>query len=764
MQDGPEDRARRSRRTRAAEDRPAVDDPLFGPLPDEDGPADRPGATAGDLGDGYGPRSATPPRGGRATSPADATGATPRRRRAAPDDPADGPGSHPPARAEAPREPTGGRRRADRPVDGTTRDGTDSGPTRRGAPDPAAEPRIRTSGTRRRPAEADATGTPVPPDPSAPVPPRPGSGAAPAGPGERPPDARPARPRSAERTDSLPPVTPRGTPRPPAAEPPGRRRRSPADMRATEVISAILPRRRRAAPADDVAPAPAAGERPVDAGGQVAPGPSPEAVVPATGGDPADPQPAAGSDPAPRGDPPATEPPATGRAGTRGGRLLRITAAALATLVLVTTAAGFTSRNRIDDGIVTVPALDPTSDAISSVATQAGDENVLVLGLAADRLREPEAARTDTAVLVHVPEGGGPSVTLSLPATLEVSRPPCQRWDPASSTYGPTVPAESRTTLSSVFDVGGPRCSVGAVQQLTGLAVTRFVALDLSGAAGLVDAVRGVTVCTERPVVDQVLGPIVPAAGNTALDGPASVRFAGAAAVVDDTSPANRIQRQQRVLAAALDRALSTSALLTPGTPSRVARALSGSVLTDSADAAEVLTVARSLSRAGTAGDGSTPVFLPVPVNDAPNTRGHLELRRSDASDLFEAMREHEPLPESVTAPTQRAAAAVLPEGAEVDVLNAAGRAGLAGEVADSLRAQGFRVGSVSDAPEAADTVVRFSPDRAELAGTLTSSLPSAVPAPDPTASSTLQLVLGSGFSGPVTLPTQPPTGMADCG
>ncbi|MBW0104235.1 LCP family protein [Pseudonocardia sp. KRD-291] len=535
------------------------------------------------------------------------------------------------------------------------------------------------------------------------------------------------------------------------------------DSRATEVISAIIPRRRakRADDAGDAAPdVPSAdrSEPETDAVAQVA---APARTEEGRQGDPAaaaEP-PAPGSDPAPSPDAEQDDPPPR-----RGTTALRIAAAALAALVLVSTAAGFSSRNTVDDGIVRVAALDPASDAISSRAAQAGDENVLVLGLAADRLRQPEAARTDTAVVVHVPAGGGPAVTLSLPATLEVSRPPCQRWKPATRNYAESVPAESRTTLSSVYDVGGPACVVGAVQQLTGLALTRFVALDVAGADPLVTAVRGVRVCTERPVVDRALGPVVLSAGDTTLTGAEAVRFADATGV-DDTSPANRVQRQQRVLAAALEGALSTPSLLTPGTPTRVAQALSGAVLTDNADVAEVLTLARSLSRAGTAGDGSTPTFLPVPVNEQPNTRGHMELRRSDAEDLFSAMRKHEPLPEEVTAPAQRAAADALPEGVSIDVLNAAGRAGLAGQVADSLRAQGFRVGAVTDAPESARTSVRFSPDRADVAGRLAASLPAAVPAPDPTASSTLQLVLGSGFSGPITLPAQQPVGEAvDCG
>lgn len=768
VQDGPDHGTRRSRRTRTSDGRTppedtsgaartADDDPLFGPLPDPDpDPTDPPQDRAGERGRAPGTSGGSPD-------------------------------SSPEAAPRADRE--GRRRRADRGPDrGAEKTGRDpSGTGRRRDSSAGAAPQ----GPVQPDAAAPGAGSPgpVPPGPARP---QAGPARAPGRPADPAADARRApappptgRPRAAERTDALPSVTPRtdgapgpagpaaapgrpdapsagsrhtgGTPRPadpprPAgSEPaPPRRRRSRVDARATEVIAAIMPRRRARQERDAVPPAP---EPPTGAAPQApaAPPPAPE--------DPGTPPPPQ-SDPAPPAE--AEENVAPPRRGTAG---MRIAAAALAALVLVTTAAGFSARNTVEDGIVDVPALDPTSDAISSRAAQAGDENVLVLGLAADRLREPEAARTDTAVVVHVPAGGGPAVTLSMPATLEVSRPPCRRWDPASATYTGSVPAESRTTLSSVYDVGGPACTVGAVQQLTGLALTRFVALDVAGAESLVTAVRGVEVCTERPVVDRSLGPIVTSAGTATLTADEAVRFAGAASVVEDTSPANRIQRQQRVLAAAMDRALSMPSLLTPGMPTRVSQALSRSVLTDNADSGEVLTLARSLSRAGTAGDGSTATFLPVPVREEPNTRGHLELERSDAEDLFSAMRKHEPLPEEITAPAQRAAARALPQGVSIDVVNAAGKAGIAGQVADSLRAQGFRVGTVSNAPESPQTIVRFSPDRAELARRLASNLAGAVPAPDPTKASSLQLVLGSGFSGPVTLPPQQPSEDAvECG
>jgi LCP family protein required for cell wall assembly len=434
----------------------------------------------------------------------------------------------------------------------------------------------------------------------------------------------------------------------------------------------------------------------------------------------------------------------------------------LAVAVFAACASGFASRETIEGGIRTVAALDPESDAISSRATQAGDENVLVLGLPAERTGVPEAARTDTAVLVHLPAGGAPAVTLGFPPTLEVARPPCQSWDPASGAYGATVPAESRTAFSAAYDVGGPKCAVDVAQQVTGLAVTRFVAFDLSGVNPLVGSVGGVGVCAERPVVDRALGPVVTRPGETVLGGAEAERFS-AATGVEDASPVDRVRRQHRVLSAVLEDALSTPSLLTSGASDRVARALPGALTVDGAEAGDLLVLSRSLSL--TKGEDAAPPYVSVPVNELPNTRGHLELNRSDAADLFSALQKHEPLPPAFTVPAQRSGSLLLPQGTVVDVMNAAGRSGLADEIATALRAQGYAIGAVGDAPPGPDTTIRFSPDRADASGVLAGSVPGARPEPDPGSTGTLQLVLGSSFPGATALGAPPPTGpRADCG
>jgi hypothetical protein len=99
----------------------------------------------------------------------------------------------------------------------------------------------------------------------------------------------------------------------------------------------------------------------------------------------------------------------------------------------------------------------------------------------------------------------------------------------------------------------------------------------------------------------------------------------------------------------------------------------------------------------------------------------------------------------------------VTPGDVTADVLNASGQDGMAAQVAGTLGDLGFRTAEVRNAGQPAlDTVVRFSPDRAEQAQLLAAAVPSASAVPDPGTSGVLELVLGRSFDGTVRAPAAP--------
>src|SRR5690242_18649444 len=280
---------------------------------------------------------------------------------------------------------------------------------------------------------------------------------------------------------------------------------------------------------------------------------------------------------------------------------------------------------------------------------------------------------------------------LAVPADLEVARPPCERYDAATTTYaGETVPAHARMQLASALDLGGPRCATRAVQQLTGLAITRYVGLDLARLGDAVAALSGVRFCTPRAVVDATLGPVVPTPGTISLDAGKATDFARAAAVAGDpASGRDRIERQQQVLAAVLGPALSDTGLLDLRRVAALRPALGHALTTDDADLDQVLALANGMRDLGASG----VTFTAVPTDPDPADQGSV-LRATEAAALFDALRTDAPLPAAAAG----ASAGPRPSDVTVQVANASDRPGVAGKVADTLRGLGFGIGDVTNA------------------------------------------------------------------
>lgn len=430
----------------------------------------------------------------------------------------------------------------------------------------------------------------------------------------------------------------------------------------------------------------------------------------------------------------------------------RLAVLVLAVLVFGTTTVGWATEVWLASAVRNVAALDPGSGAIVDAGAQKGAQNVLLV--ATGRGSTPGTAtaspRPDTVVVAHVPAGGGPMTVLSVPAGLQINRPPCERFDPASASYtSDTVPAQARTQLATALDMGGPRCVTRVVQQLTGLAITQYVGLDLDRLGAAVDAVSGVRVCVTRPVLDRVLGPVVPDPGPSTLDGAKAADFARAAAVEGDP-PADlgRVERQQQVVAGVLDTTLTSTRLLDIPRIAALRPALGAALTSDGAGLSEILALALALRGMGDV------TFTSVPTTSG--VRDTAVLRDADAAALFSALRKDAPLPAAAT-DTGATATGPTPGDLTVQLLNASGQAGLAAGVGDTLKQLGFGVGGVSNAGQPTpQTVIRYSPDQAAAAALLASTVPAATTVPDPGASGVLQLVLGRSFDKVVRAPVQP--------
>ena len=125
----------------------------------------------------------------------------------------------------------------------------------------------------------------------------------------------------------------------------------------------------------------------------------------------------------------------------------------------------------------------------------------------------------------------------------------------------------------------GARATIGAVQQLTGLPISHFAAVNLAGFADISTAIGGVPVCLRAPARDSYTGLALPA-------GPQEVGGSQALAFVRQrhglpNGDLDRIARQQVFLAGATETLLSTNTLADPFALARISEAVSRSVTLD---------------------------------------------------------------------------------------------------------------------------------------------------------------------------------------
>jgi LCP family protein required for cell wall assembly len=402
---------------------------------------------------------------------------------------------------------------------------------------------------------------------------------------------------------------------------------------------------------------------------------------------------------------------------------IRLIAAALSLTVFITIGSAWNRTVAIEMSFQQVEALEPMSGAVVDPGSQTGAQNLLLL--ASDRAR-PSTERADTIVLLHIPKDEIPPVAISMPRDLEVNRPACDDWDSLSGSPRPgRVPGEADTTLISVWEVGGPKCVVEVVQQLTGLAVTQYVGFNLDATRGLAVALSGVEVCDQH---------------RTLLDGDRADEFVRAQSGREQSSTATRqIEQQQQFLTAALEQSLATALPTVPGNVNAVQTALRGALMVDGDSLSGVLAGTRLLRHLG-----STDIaYTAIPSASASDGSGTV-LLDTQAAAMFSAIREHGQLP---TRSSADLTSAPTPGDLRVHVLNASGLTGRGEQVAGTLGSFGYGIDAVEDADrKISSTIIKFSPDQASAAAVLASAVPSATAVPDPGSSGVLELVLGTSF------------------
>jgi LCP family protein required for cell wall assembly len=472
----------------------------------------------------------------------------------------------------------------------------------------------------------------------------------------------------------------------------------------------------------------------------------------------------------------------------------RALTAVFAVLSLVLTGGAWQWSTSKNSRLNIISALDPNSSDIRDPGGQYGDEDFLIVGvdsragdnanMGAGDTDDADGARSDTVMLVNIPANRKRVVAVSFPRDLAITPMQCEAWNPSTGKYGPLYDPKTKTwgsrmvytetKLNSAFAFGGPKCLVKEIQKLSGLNINRFIAVDFSGFAKMVDALGGVEVCSRTPLHDYELGTVLEHGGRQVLDGPTALNYVRARQVTTETNgDYGRIKRQQLFLSSLLRSLISEDTLLDLHKLNNVVNMIIGDTYVDNVKTKDLVQLGQSLQ--GMAAGHMTFVTVPTGVTDQ---NGDEPPRMADTRALFDAIINDDPLPEEndqnaqnlgtsptsgpTTAPTTKktpppsaAPEAQLqqvtttsPQDVTVRVSNATAQTGLAATATSQLKRDGFNVMTPDDYPSSVNaTTVLFSAGNEQAAATVASSFAKARVQRVSGYGQVVQVVLGPDFN-----------------
>jgi LCP family protein required for cell wall assembly len=358
-----------------------------------------------------------------------------------------------------------------------------------------------------------------------------------------------------------------------------------------------------------------------------------------------------------------------------------------------------------------------------------GAMNILVVGLdKRDNLTRRQqnllklgregGERTDTMMVVHLSEDHSKVTVVSLPRDTWV-----------------TIPGNGEHKINAAYQFGGAKLAVRTVQNATGLTINHYVEVNVLGFIDVVDSLGGVSVCTPIAIDDpKVALSLQP--GTYQLDGVKALAYARTRATA--RSDLDRIDRQQQVISALLNQALSGGTLTNPVRLAALINSTLKTITVDDELADDLLGLATQLKDVST----DDVSFATVPLADVdfttPTGESAVLWDKDAAKEMFRRIAADEPLDEPArpartpkpTPSTKKSPPLTIPPTRiAIHVLNGTGITGRGAATKAELLKAGFQVPGAPGNTARTDharTVIRYGPGREDSARTVAAALPGA--------------------------------------
>ena len=437
-------------------------------------------------------------------------------------------------------------------------------------------------------------------------------------------------------------------------------------------------------------------------------------------------------------------------------RVSRVILSVLAALILLTTVVGAgvgVVMGQLQGNITSVDVSEvlgstPADKPILSVDEQTGNPEPINIVLMGSDTRTGKGnggfgsstliggQRSDTVIVLHIAADRKSAIAVSIPRDTIVTLPVCKKDGKKVGGY--------RGRFNQAIEIGGPGCTIKAVNDLSGLDIHNFMLVDFNGFKTIVDAIGGVPICLATDVNDTKSG-LKMSKGKHIVQGEEALAFVRTRHGLGDGSDTSRIRRQQAFMSSLLRKVLSSGTLLNPAALLGVLNAATSSLTADPqlADINNLKDLALSMKDL----KPSNVTFTTLPWT--PNAdNATVSVNPVADAPIWDAIKNDTSWPPKGTTNSDQPLLKTPPNVIHVNVLNGTGIKGKGKEVAKELRKQGYIVETVgnSDAP-VATTTVQYDPTYDQSAKTLTYAANATVTDTLKNAGKTLNLLVGSDFT-----------------